>query len=51
MKIVLELFGASRDFSEKGHIDFEIQKLLKREGSKSEPMEPCLRIQKGQFTK
>ena len=26
MKIVLELFGASRDFSEKGHIDFEIQK-------------------------
>ena len=26
MKIVLELFGASRDFSEKGYIDFEIQK-------------------------
>ena len=26
MKIVLELFGASRDFNEKGHIDFEIQK-------------------------
>jgi len=26
MKIVLELFGASRDFNEKGFIDFEIQK-------------------------
>ena len=26
MKITLELFGASRDFSEKRHIDFEIPK-------------------------
>jgi molybdopterin synthase sulfur carrier subunit len=26
MKIILELFGASRDFSDKGYIDFEIPK-------------------------
>jgi sulfur-carrier protein len=25
MKIILELFGASRDFSKKNHLEFEIQ--------------------------
>ena len=28
MKITLELFGASRDFSDKGYIDFEIPKTI-----------------------
>ena len=25
MKIILELFGASRDFSDKGHLELEVQ--------------------------
>jgi len=29
MKIKLELFGASRDFSSKNHLDFDIKKKIK----------------------